>query len=130
MNLDQPQPILIDELDEIEIIVESDGESSDEDCNIVGETKSNLMKKELLYNLKKEIKVDEKSAWRTLIVKSQLETLPSKKIQNQIKQEKLKETQYQYDYEQYNLALTAEKQMQEENAEQVRQYLLSDRCLA
>lgn len=56
--LDKPQPIMIDEFDEMQIVIESD-DDSDNECTITGSTEtSNVnMKWEYLYNLKKEIKV-------------------------------------------------------------------------
>jgi hypothetical protein len=70
---------MIDELDEIQIIIES--EDSDDDCKITNSTEpsTQMSKREILYNLKKEITIkgiakkdegDKKTAWRTLIVKS------------------------------------------------------------
>lgn len=72
---------MIDELDEIQIIIESD-DSDDDDCKITNSTEpsTQMSKREILYNLKKEITVkgfvakkdegEKKTAWRTLIVKS------------------------------------------------------------
>jgi hypothetical protein len=34
VNLDKPEPVMIDELDEIHLIIESDEENSEQDCLI------------------------------------------------------------------------------------------------
>ena len=69
---------MIDELDEIQIIIESE-DSDNDDCKIT-ESSTLISKREILYNLKKEITIkgvmmkkddnEKKTAWRTLIVKS------------------------------------------------------------
>lgn len=95
-----------------------------------------MSKREILYNLKKEITVkgiakkdegDKKTAWRTLIVKSQQQDPPSI-VKNEMYCSQSQHEMSTYDYESYNLSLSGKKERPDENPEEVRQFLLGNKC--
>lgn len=74
---------MLDELDRLEIVLDSSDDELESDCRITG-SKPLQAKREMLYNLKKEIKVksqhwegpkEETTAWRTLTLNPKSETL-------------------------------------------------------
>ena len=56
IDLEEPEQVMIDEIDRLEIVLDSSDEEELSECRITG-TKPMLAKREMLYNLKKEIKV-------------------------------------------------------------------------
>lgn len=135
IDLEQPRQVMLDELDRLEIVLDSSDEESETDCRITG-TKPMQAKREMLYNLKKEIKVksqhwegpkEESTAWRTLTLnpKSESSCLAMKvEPQSQMTTTQASST---YDYFNY---ISGEKAVEPvANQAEIRDYLLSDRCV-